>query len=235
MCPANAMDEQTRATQPQGCVLTVATIQQEKSVKFVLSHSSGLPWNIPADVSNLRKLSQKVFLTLCFTRTSVCNCTSDGATGDCDPTTGRCYCKQNVEGIGCSRCMENTYGYGEDGCLFCNCSSSGSLSESCNQVSTYECICTKIGTSQILNAAKQSNLPSWFPHLKFQVSGQCSCRKLVIGTACDQCTPTYYNVNPITGCDREFIHSSISIDSITLPSVFHSFLCSMQLCASWHF
>ena len=68
----------------------------------------------------------------------VCNCTSVGATGECDHQTGQCVCKPNVIGFKCDECDVRSYNFSSgEGCYPCNCSSIGALSENCDVVSTH--------------------------------------------------------------------------------------------------
>lgn len=54
----------------------------------------------------------------------------------CDRYTGQCPCLQNVEGIRCDMCVENTWKIASgEGCEACECDLIGSENEQCNPVS----------------------------------------------------------------------------------------------------
>lgn len=52
-----------------------------------------------------------------------CECDPDGSVdrGVCDPLTGQCVCKQNVEGERCDRCKFGFYGFNRDDPSGCQC------------------------------------------------------------------------------------------------------------------
>ena len=60
-----------------------------------------------------------------------CSCNQAGTIGNsnsCDPITGNCVCKTNVEGATCASCKNLFYGLNEDevdGCLPCDCDTTG--------------------------------------------------------------------------------------------------------------
>ena len=65
-----------------------------------------------------------------------CNCTY----GSCNVANGDCICPHNVTGDQCESCVDYHYGISDAGCIFCNCSSRGSLSPACDIV-TGQCDC----------------------------------------------------------------------------------------------
>ena len=65
-----------------------------------------------------------------------CGCTSLGSTGGCNPATGQCECKPNVQGFKCDSCLPDTFNYNSGiGCSPCDCHPQGAFSTSCNVVS----------------------------------------------------------------------------------------------------
>ena len=60
-----------------------------------------------------------------------CPCSPEGTvngTGSCDPETGQCFCKENVEGQSCNRCKPNTWKLSRSdplGCQHCDCDIKG--------------------------------------------------------------------------------------------------------------
>ncbi|KAI6646731.1 Laminin beta/gamma [Oopsacas minuta] len=64
-----------------------------------------------------------------------CNCDPDGTadTGECQVSTGDCFCKANVFGRQCNQCKIGFYNLSsqQDGCQACACNEAGSLSITC--------------------------------------------------------------------------------------------------------
>ncbi|XP_056307443.1 laminin subunit beta-4 [Danio aesculapii] len=102
-----------------------------------------------------------------------CDCDSDGSVdrGLCDPVTGQCVCKQNVEGEQCDRCKFGFYGFSRDdpsGCQLCR--------------------CNFLGTIQVGNPCDPT-------------TGRCMCEHFAYGPQCDQCLPGYWGLgNTVYGC-----------------------------------
>ncbi|KAJ8269152.1 hypothetical protein COCON_G00117590 [Conger conger] len=106
-----------------------------------------------------------------------CDCDPEGSIsgGLCDPSTGACVCKNNVEGGRCDRCKFGFFGFrpeNPDGCQACRCNLLGSVQT---------------------------------PHPCDQVTGACICQRLAIGPLCDQCVPGYWGLGnsayPCSHCD----------------------------------
>ncbi|XP_065557562.1 agrin-like [Artemia franciscana] len=75
----------------------------------------------------------------------VCKCHFAGSFGqDCDPSTGKCFCKEGVTGLHCDRCISGHWGLHRamefSGCTSCACSIYGSVRNDCDQ-STGRCVC----------------------------------------------------------------------------------------------
>lgn len=102
-----------------------------------------------------------------------CECNPDGSVdgGLCDPVTGQCVCKQNVEGERCDRCKCGFYGFSRDdpsGCQLCR--------------------CNFMGTVSIGNPCDQT-------------TGRCICQHFAHGPECDECLPGYWGLgNTVYGC-----------------------------------
>ena len=71
-----------------------------------------------------------------------CDCDSDGSENFvCNPDSGQCECKRNVEGRACDHCKLYYYGiHTGQGCTSCNCDVTGSLNLTCDDV-TGKCYC----------------------------------------------------------------------------------------------
>uniref|UniRef100_A0A8C1P6P2 Laminin, beta 4 n=1 Tax=Cyprinus carpio TaxID=7962 RepID=A0A8C1P6P2_CYPCA len=102
-----------------------------------------------------------------------CECNPDGSVdrGLCDPVTGQCVCKQNVEGERCDRCKSGFYGFNRDdpsGCQLCR--------------------CNFMGTIRTGNPCDQT-------------TGTCICEPFAFGPQCDQCLVSYWGLgNTVYGC-----------------------------------
>ena len=83
-------------------------------------------------------------------RCQPCDCNSSGIADDDDckrnddqdgMDSGNCTCLANVGGRDCSECIDGFYDFGNaDGCISCNCNTSGSLNTVCDKV-TGQCDC----------------------------------------------------------------------------------------------
>ena len=77
---------------------------------------------------------------------AACSCHLPGTLlGDnmCDPVTGQCFCKVNVNSDWCQACIPGTYNLQESsvfGCEDCNCDMGGAVSGICNDQSG-QCTC----------------------------------------------------------------------------------------------
>ncbi|KAJ8381669.1 hypothetical protein SKAU_G00024470 [Synaphobranchus kaupii] len=102
-----------------------------------------------------------------------CDCDPVGSIngGLCDPSTGLCVCKDNVDGDRCDRCKYGFFGLKQDdpnGCQVCRCNALGSIQ------TPYPCD---------------------------QETGVCICQRLAIGPLCDLCLPGYWGLgNSVYGC-----------------------------------
>ncbi|XP_039538072.1 laminin subunit beta-3 [Pimephales promelas] len=142
--------------------------------------------------------------------------------GQCD-ATGVCVCKANVEGDRCDRCKDGHYNLDANnprGCSKCSCSSVGSVSGACNQL-TGQCVC-RANTEGL--ACDRCAAGYWNPSSPNgcqpcdcdrnnarsatcdQRTGQCVCRPGIGGRTCSGCPDNTYG-DPLIGCrpcDCEF-------------------------------
>uniref|UniRef100_A0A671YXW3 Laminin subunit alpha 3 n=1 Tax=Sparus aurata TaxID=8175 RepID=A0A671YXW3_SPAAU len=132
-----------------------------------------------------------------------CICDYRGtAYGVCD-ASGRCLCRQGVEGERCDRCRPGYHSF--PNCQGCQCSQEGSYSNICNPVSG-QCLCLPGVVGQQCDRCA-SGLR--FPQSPISVCnqagtevGSCGCLPNVEGTLCDRCKPLYWNLaaNNPRGC-----------------------------------
>ena len=79
----------------------------------------------------------------------VCDCDvrgTDVSAGQCDPKTGQCTCKKNVESQKCDTCKANTFGLSEDnpdGCGPCDCYPPGMIKGERCSAEEGKCPCIK--------------------------------------------------------------------------------------------
>ncbi|XP_037388044.1 laminin subunit beta-3 [Pygocentrus nattereri] len=143
-----------------------------------------------------------------------CDSAGSGSGRQCDPVTGLCVCKANVEGSRCDRCKVGYYGLSSAdplGCSQCSCSATGSLSSVCDAV-TGQCACrpNAQGVScdrcapgfwaspsgcQPCDCDPSNSLSSTCD----QQTGQCPCRSGFTGRTCGGCPDSFYG-NALTGC-----------------------------------
>uniref|UniRef100_A0A8B9LTS4 Laminin, beta 4 n=1 Tax=Astyanax mexicanus TaxID=7994 RepID=A0A8B9LTS4_ASTMX len=142
-----------------------------------------------------------------------CACHSAGSVdgGLCDPVSGRCVCKQNVEGERCDRCISGFFGLSQgdnSGCQRCRCNSLGSKSTSPCDQTTGQCICEDfahgpecdqcvagywgLGNTVYGCLPCDCDVGGAFSTVCLSVSGQCQCRANMIGLSCSEPAPGYF-------------------------------------------
>ena len=103
-----------------------------------------------------------------------CECSGDGSDDqECDDT-GKCSCKDNVGGMKCDACNENTFGY-----------------PNCKGMSTVICR-TALYSVLFLNLDCNCNTDG-STSLQCKDDGTCDCKTNIDGQKCDQCMESYYN------------------------------------------
>ncbi|XP_039074653.1 laminin subunit alpha-1 isoform X2 [Hyaena hyaena] len=140
-----------------------------------------------------------------------CACHGKGSlSGVCHLETGVCDCKPHVTGRQCDQCSHGYYGLDTGrGCLPCNCSVSGSLSDDCTEEGQCPCVpgvagkkcdrcahgfyafqdggCTPCDCAHTL-------------HTCHPESGECICPPHTRGASCDECEDGYWGRDPELGC-----------------------------------
>uniref|UniRef100_A0A8C5PK68 Laminin subunit alpha-1 n=1 Tax=Leptobrachium leishanense TaxID=445787 RepID=A0A8C5PK68_9ANUR len=142
---------------------------------------------------------------------SACQCHPKSSISDiCHRESGACECKPNVVGKRCDRCLQGFYGLTSGfGCLPCNCSQSGSISDDCNDAGQCPCVPGVAGTKCDVCAhgfyAFQNGgcTPCDCAHTHNNcdpVSGQCICPPHTHGARCEFCETNYWGHDPELGC-----------------------------------
>lgn len=77
-----------------------------------------------------------------YNKALACNCFQPGSFSwtTCAEFGGQCHCKAGYGGRRCDQCIPGYYGNPTSGCLPCQCSPAGSLSNACNHI-TGQCLC----------------------------------------------------------------------------------------------
>ncbi|KAB0405420.1 hypothetical protein E2I00_018925, partial [Balaenoptera physalus] len=140
-----------------------------------------------------------------------CDCHGQGSlSAACHPETGLCDCKPHVTGRQCDRCLRGHYGLDAGlGCLPCNCSASGSLSDACTEEGQCRCVpgvagercdrcargfyayqdggCTPCDCAHTQNTCDPE-------------SGECVCPPHTRGAACEECVDGHWGHDLELGC-----------------------------------
>ncbi|KAM6937856.1 laminin subunit beta-4 [Xenentodon cancila] len=111
-------------------------------------------------------------------RCKACPCNNNTDPDDpdaCDSTTGEClHCLHSTAGPRCENCKPGYYG--------------NALQQTCK-----ECSCDRRGT-------EVTQCPLESPCFCNQRTGQCPCRRGVVGDLCDECEDGYWNLDGASGC-----------------------------------
>ncbi|XP_006761995.1 PREDICTED: laminin subunit alpha-1 [Myotis davidii] len=140
-----------------------------------------------------------------------CECHGKGSLSDiCHPETGLCSCRARVTGEQCDQCLHGYYGLDTGlGCLPCNCSPSGSLSDDCTEEGQCHCMpgvagkrcdrcargfyafqdggCTPCDCADTQNTCDPE-------------SGECVCPPHTRGVRCEECEDGYWGYDLELGC-----------------------------------
>uniref|UniRef100_A0A4W3JHB6 Laminin subunit alpha-2 n=1 Tax=Callorhinchus milii TaxID=7868 RepID=A0A4W3JHB6_CALMI len=140
-----------------------------------------------------------------------CGCNVNGSYHmACDRQTGRCECKPNVVGVQCDRCLHGYFGLGTGlGCVPCNCSRLGSISEDCSEDG--QCRCVLGVTAEKCDRCAHGYYgfqnggckPCDCVHTQNNCaaeSGQCICPPHTQGAKCELCAANSWGHDPESGC-----------------------------------
>ncbi|XP_039701762.1 laminin subunit alpha-1 isoform X1 [Pteropus medius] len=140
-----------------------------------------------------------------------CECHGKGSlSGVCHLETGLCDCKPHVTGQQCDQCLHGYYGLDTGlGCLPCNCSTVGSMSDDCTEEGQCHCVpgvagkrcdrcargfyafqdggCTPCDCAHTQNTCDPA-------------SGVCICPPHTRGVACEECEDEHWGYDPELGC-----------------------------------
>uniref|UniRef100_A0A8B9RND4 Laminin, gamma 1 n=1 Tax=Astyanax mexicanus TaxID=7994 RepID=A0A8B9RND4_ASTMX len=144
-----------------------------------------------------------------------CSCNPAGSTQECDVNTGRCQCKDNVDGFNCDRLVSFTHQWSAVNTVACSCSPYGTVDQqtTCMQV-TGECTCLPHVTNRDCSACQPgfynlqsgkgcercncNQIGSTNGHCDI-VSGQCECQPGVTGQQCERCEVNFFGFST-SGC-----------------------------------
>ncbi|XP_076863385.1 laminin subunit beta-4 [Brachyhypopomus gauderio] len=142
-----------------------------------------------------------------------CECHHAGSLdgGLCDPVSGRCLCKQNVEGEHCDQCRFGFYGLSQDdpkGCQMCRCNLLGTIRTSPCEQTTGQCICEHfaygpecdqcipgywgLGNTVFGCLPCDCDIGGAFTTTCSSTSGQCQCRANMVGRNCSDPAPGHF-------------------------------------------
>ncbi|XP_068196189.1 laminin subunit alpha-3-like isoform X2 [Antennarius striatus] len=132
-----------------------------------------------------------------------CTCDYRGTMKKVCDTSGRCLCRQGVEGDRCDRCQSGYHSFPD--CQACRCSEEGSYGNICNPL-TGQCLCLAgVVGKQCDRCASGLRFPqcsafmSACNHAGTDIvdpqTGSCHCLSNVEGNLCDKCKPLYWNLS----------------------------------------
>ncbi|XP_029420162.1 laminin subunit alpha-1 isoform X2 [Nannospalax galili] len=140
-----------------------------------------------------------------------CDCHENGShSGVCHLETGLCDCKLYVTGQQCDQCLPGYYGLDTGlGCVPCNCSAAGSMSDNCTDEGQCHCVPGVAGKrcDRCLRGfyAYQDGgcTPCDCAHTQNNCdpgSGECLCPPHTRGLKCEDCEEEYWGRDPEQGC-----------------------------------
>ncbi|XP_028287743.1 laminin subunit beta-4 isoform X2 [Parambassis ranga] len=140
-----------------------------------------------------------------------CNCDPSGSLngGLCDPLSGHCLCKENVEGQRCDHCKQGFFNLSQNnpaGCQACSCHHLGSVG-SCHQL-TGSCECDRLasgllcdqclagfwglGSSMFRCSPCNCDIGGSYSNMCSPEDGQCQCLPNMIGQRCSDPAPGFF-------------------------------------------
>eukprot|EP00058_Branchiostoma_floridae_P024730 XP_002610220.1 hypothetical protein BRAFLDRAFT_76999 [Branchiostoma floridae] len=144
-----------------------------------------------------------------------CQCNTYGSTSQfCNPDTGQCQCKTNVEGLLCDTCVDDFYGLDSTGCKACVCNADGTETGTfCNKTSG-QCVCKayvqghtcdecrdgfySLGASPALGCVPCTCTTAGTvgsTSVCNKTNGVCPCKTFVSGDNCNQCQENYWGLD----------------------------------------
>ncbi|XP_078675414.1 usherin-like isoform X2 [Branchiostoma floridae x Branchiostoma belcheri] len=144
-----------------------------------------------------------------------CQCNTYGSTSQfCNPDTGQCQCKTNVEGVLCDTCVDDYYGLDGSGCKACVCNADGTETGTfCNKTSG-QCVCKayvqghtcdecrdgfySLGASPALGCVPCTCTTAGTvgsTTVCNKTNGVCPCKTFVSGDNCNQCQENYWGLD----------------------------------------
>ncbi|XP_069813854.1 laminin subunit alpha-1 isoform X1 [Dendropsophus ebraccatus] len=142
---------------------------------------------------------------------SACEChPNSSVSAVCHHETGLCECKPHVFGKQCDQCEPGFYGLTSGlGCLPCNCSQSGSISEVCNDAGQCPCVAGVAGDKCDICAhgfygyKEGGCTPCDCEHTQNNCNprtGECICPPHTHGPKCEFCDTNYWGHDAELGC-----------------------------------
>uniref|UniRef100_A0A674ELB0 Laminin subunit alpha 3 n=1 Tax=Salmo trutta TaxID=8032 RepID=A0A674ELB0_SALTR len=143
-----------------------------------------------------------VFLFVLF---SECLCDRRGSVLELCDGSGRCVCREGVEGQRCDRCRPGHHTF--PNCQMCRCDGAGATDRVCGPNRQCRCRANYVGRQCDQCAPGYYGYPDCAcaqcnPAGSAVTTGSCGCLPNVDGTLCDTCKPLYWNLateNP-SGC-----------------------------------
>nr|XP_018671138.2 usherin isoform X1 [Ciona intestinalis] len=152
-----------------------------------------------------------------------CNCNRVGSRDQyCDPITGQCFCKENVEGMFCDKCQNGFWGLSSTGCQPCGCDGAGTEAGTTCDKDTGQCVCKAHTQGRTCNECVDEyyNLVATNPQgcetcscdhrgttnaslVCDKQNGQCSCKEHVDGRVCNLCRGNTFGLRAtlVSGCE----------------------------------
>ncbi|KAM6948734.1 laminin subunit alpha-3-like [Aplochiton taeniatus] len=151
-----------------------------------------------------------------------CLCDHRGSTNDVCDASGRCLCRQGVEGVRCDRCWPGYHSF--PNCQECRCDGAGVADRACGQDNQCRCLESYAGPrcDQCAPgyygypdcAACQCSREGSYDPVCNPLSGQCLCLPGVLGQRCDRCAD--YSLR-FPHCSAAVSHCNPAGSEVTAP------------------